>query len=296
MKLFRDYANKWGMSDTTGYAEQVYIKEQRMDDTQWEYLSLHRENRVLEVTFRSPNTVNSLSNALMRELTKLAQDLQFDSDLNAIILTGAAHIFSAGMDLKDPESANASNLTLAQQRQLVKVGPAMCTAWEALEPVTIVAIEGWCIGGGAALAVACDWRVAADNSAFYVPELKLGMNMSWQSVPRFTHLIGPAKTKQLLILAEPVDAVTAQSWGLVDFLCGPGKTLSRARDLASQVASMPPVPVRMAKRAINASANALDNAVSFMDADQFLLTQGTEDALEGALAFLKKRPPKFTGN
>ena len=85
-------------------------------------LSLHRENRVLEVTFRSPNTVNSLSNALMRELTKLAQDLQFDSDLNAIILTGAAHIFSAGMDLKDPESANASNLTLAQQRQLVKVG------------------------------------------------------------------------------------------------------------------------------------------------------------------------------
>ena len=267
-----------------------------MDGKQWEYLSLHRENRVLEVTFRSPNRVNSLNNALMRELTQLAQDLQFDSELNAIILTGAADIFSAGMDLKDPEAANASKLTLAEKRQLVKVGPAMCAAWEALEPVTIVAIEGWCIGGGAALAVACDWRVGADNSAFYVPELKLGMNMSWQSVPRFTHLIGPAKTKRLLILAEPLDAATGERWGLLDFLCAPGKAMSRARELASQVASMPPVPVRMAKRAINASATALDNAVSFMDADQFLLTQGTDDALEGAAAFLKKRPPQFTGN
>ena len=267
-----------------------------MDKVHWEYLSLHRENRVLEVTFRSPNKVNSLNNAMMRELTRLAQDLQFDSELNVIILTGAQDIFSAGMDLNDPEAANAGNLTVAQRRQLVKVGPAMCAAWEALEPVTIVAIEGWCIGGGTALAVACDWRVAADNASFYVPELKLGMNMSWQSVPRFTHLIGPAKTKQLLILAEPLDAATAERWGLLDYVCAPGQALSRARELAAQVAAMPPVPVRMAKRAINASATALDSAVSFMDADQFLLTQDTEDALEGATAFLKKRPPQFTGN
>ncbi|MDG2045742.1 MAG: enoyl-CoA hydratase/isomerase family protein [Halioglobus sp.] len=267
-----------------------------MGNASWKYLTLHRENRVLEVSFRSPNKVNSLNNSLMRELTSLAQELQFDSELSAIILTGAQHIFSAGMDLNDPEATNISNLTVAQRRQLVKVGPAMCAAWEALEPVTIVAIEGWCIGGGAALAVACDWRVAADNASFHVPELKLGMNMSWQSVPRFTHLIGPAKTKQLLLLAEPLDAATAERWGLLDYVCLPGEALSRARELAARVAAMPPVPVRMAKKAINASATALDNAVSFMDADQFLLSQGTEDALEGATAFFEKRPPQFTGN
>jgi enoyl-CoA hydratase/carnithine racemase len=270
--------------------------DKRMNTTQWEYLSLHRDGRVLEVKFRSPNKVNSLNNALMRELTRLAQELQFDSELNAIILTGAPDIFTAGMDLRDPEAANAGNMTVAQRRQLVKVGPAMCAAWEALEPVTIAAIEGWCIGGGAALAVACDWRVAAEDAVFYVPELKLGMNMSWQSVPRFTHLIGPAKTKQLLILAEKVDAATAERWGLFDYLCAPGQALARARTLAAQVATMPPVPIRMAKRAINASATALDNAVSHMDADQFLLTQSTEDALEGAMAFFEKRPPHFTGN
>lgn len=267
-----------------------------MSTTQWEYLSLRREDRVLEVTFRAPNKVNSLNNALMRELTRLAQELQFDSELNAIILTGAPDIFTAGMDLRDPEAANAASMTVAQRRQLVKVGPAMCAAWEALEPVTIAAIEGWCIGGGTALAVACDWRVAADDAFFYVPELKLGMNMSWQSVPRFTHLIGPAKTKQLLILAERIDAATAEHWGLFDYLCAPGQALFRARELAAQVAAMPPVPVRMAKRAINACATALDNAVSHMDADQFLLTQSAEDAIEGAMAFFEKRPPRFTGN
>ena len=277
-------------------AHRTCIGRITLKDTQWKYLSLHRAGRILEVSFNSPNKVNSLNNALMRELTKLAHELQFDTELSAIILTGSENIFSAGMDLKDPEAARASQMTVAERRQLVKVGPAMCAAWEALEPVTIVAIEGWCIGGGTALAVACDWRVAADNASFYVPELKLGMNMSWQSVPRFTNLIGPAKTKQLLILAEPLDAATAERWGLFDYLSAPGGSLEKARELAAQVAAKPPIPVRMAKRAINNSAGALNNAVSFMDADQFLLTQGTEDALEGARAFFEKRDPHFKGN
>jgi enoyl-CoA hydratase/carnithine racemase len=267
-----------------------------MDNTTWEYLDLRREGQILEVSFTSENKVNSLNNALMRELTKLAQQLQFDSDLSAIILTGQPDMFTAGMDLKDPESAKAGQMTLAERRQLVKVGPIMCAAWEALEAVTIVAIEGWCIGGGAALAVALDWRVAADDASIYVPELKLGMNMSWQSVPRFTHLIGPAKTKQLLLLAEPLDAASAEQWGLFDYVVPSGQALSRARELAQQVAAMPPIPLRMAKRAINASACALDNAVSYMDADQFLLAQGTEDAVEGVTAFFEKRPGSFKGN
>ncbi len=262
----------------------------------WKYLTLDRNDRVLTVTFKSGHRVNSLNNALMRELTQLALDLQQDSELSAIILTGTADMFSAGMDLKDPESPNARDLSVAERRTLVKVGPTMCAAWEALEPVTICAIEGWCIGGGAALAVSCDWRVIASDGSMYVPELKLGMNMSWQSVPRFVNLIGPAKTKKLLILCEPLTAEDSLEWGLVDYLCEPGQALDKARVVADKVAAMPPIPVRMAKRGINTAANALNNATSFMDADQFLLAQQTEDALEGARAFLEKRNPKFEGN
>lgn len=264
--------------------------------SQWNYLTLEREERILTVSFDSGSKVNSLSNALMRELTQLAIELQQDSELSAIILTGRTDTFTGGMDLKDPENAAVRKATVAEKRTLLKVGPAMCAAWEALEPVTIVAIEGWCIGGGTALAVACDWRVAASNASMYVPELKLGMNMSWQSVPRFVNLIGPARTKQLLILAEPQNAITAEQWGLVDYVTFPGEALSRARELATQVAGMPPIPVRMAKRAITMSATALNNATSFMDADQFLSAQNTEDAVEGALAFFEKRAPDFKGN
>ncbi len=267
-----------------------------MNNSEWDYLHLNRADRVLEVSFRSGTKVNSLNTPLMRELTALAQALQFDSELSAIILSGTDAMFTAGMDLNEAKNARAQSMTLAERRQQVKVGPQMCAAWEALEQVTIVAIEGWCIGGGAALAVACDWRVAADDAKFYVPELKLGMNMSWQSVPRFNQLIGPAKTKELLILAEPVDMHTAERWGLVDHITVAGGALTKARELAAKVAAMPPVPVRMTKRGITENASALASASSFMDGDQFLLAQNTEDALEGAMAFFDKREPKFTGN
>jgi enoyl-CoA hydratase/carnithine racemase len=267
-----------------------------MSESQWQYLKLNRQGRVLTVEFDSGDKVNSLSNALMRELTQLAHELQQDSELSAIILSGRSDMFSAGMDLKDPELARARSSTVAEQRILMKVGPDMCAAWEALEPVTIVAIEGWCIGGGMALAVACDWRVAADNASLYVPELKLGMNMSWQSIPRFNNLVGPARTKQLLILAEPLPAAEAERWGLVEYVVPAGETLDRAGQLAQQVSAMPPIPVRMTKRAITASATALNNSTSFMDADQFLLAQWTADAKEATAAFFEKRAPEFKGD
>lgn len=264
--------------------------------TDWKYLHLQRDERVLTVRFDSGSAVNCLGNALMRELTELALQLHEDTELSAIILAGRDENFSAGMDLKDPEAARFDEMTTAQRRKLVQVGPRMCAAWEQLEPVTIAAIEGWCIGGGMALVSACDWRVAAADASLYVPELKLGMNMSWQSVPRFVGLIGPAKTKQLLILAEPLSAQTAREWGLLDHLAEKGRALEKARELAAKVSAMPPIPVRMAKQAINNSANALNNATSFMDADQFLLTQGTADAKEGAQAFFEKRQPRFSGD
>ena len=119
----------------------------------------------------------------------------------------------------------------------------MCRAWHEMEQVTIAAIEGFCIGGGAALAVSLDFRVCARGAHFRIPEVALGMNMSWGSIPRMLQLMGPARTKQAVILAsERIQAEQAYEWGLVEHLAEDGSALAAAMALANRIAAEPPLP------------------------------------------------------
>lgn len=238
---------------------------------------------------------NALSRAVMRELLAAARSFEDDLETSAIILTGSESAFTVGYDLKDKETARQPELGLAERRHAVQLGPKMCRAWEDLAPLTICAVEGWCIGGGVALAAACDLRVAGAGATFYVPELERGMNMSWQSVPRMVGLMGPARTKQLVILAQKVAAAEAEAWGFVQDVVEEGGALARALKIAERVAALPPIPVRMAKQGITVAAQALAHATSFMDADQYALCVGSEDYKEGISSFLEKRAPVFRG-
>ncbi len=267
-----------------------------MPSEPWQHLSITRDDRTVSVQFDTGSPVNALNHSVIDELTRFAEGIADDPGVSCIILRGKDNIFTAGMDLKDPALREMASLSLAEKRARLKAGPKLCAAWEAIEAVTIAAIEGHCVGGGVALAVSCDWRVAAENASLLVPELKLGMNMSWQSVPRFVNLIGPSRSKRLLLLAESTPADTALEWGLVDYCVPAGSAQAHAETLAKRLQSMPPVPLRMAKRAINASANALNETSSYMDLDQFLLAQGMDDAGEAQRAFLEKRQPVFKGN
>ena len=133
----------------------------------------------------------------------------------------------------------------------------MCEAWEKVDAITIMAIEGWCVGGGAALAVACDLRVMAKSATVYVPEVARGMNMSWGSIPRMTALVGPARAKRLAALCEKVDAATALSWGLADAVAEDGQALAKAMEFAKAAAALPPSALKMVKHDVNAAALAL---------------------------------------
>jgi len=171
----------------------------------------------------------------------------------------------------------------------------MCRAWEELDQITIAAIEGFCVGGGVALTASLDFRVMAESSFIRVAELGLAMNMSWASIPRLVHLVGPARTKEIVIFAERIPARDAYDWGFAQRICPDNDALKEATFLAEKVLEKPPVPVAMTKQTVNATVTALDRTATYMDVDQFILTVGAEDFQEGVSAFMEKRKPKFTG-
>ncbi len=258
-------------------------------------ITLRRTGRVVTVTLDRGDGLNALSNAVMGELTALAHRLYRDTTSSAVVLAGAG-AFSAGFDLKDRPPADAPKPTLLERRDALKAGPDMCAAWERLEQVTIAAVERFCIGGGVALALACDHRIAARDAHFRLPEVPLGMNMSWQTNPRTVALIGPSRAKRFTLLGEKLDAATACDWGLVDEVTEPGGARAAAEALAGRYAALPPIALRMTKQAINTAAHALGHATSYMDRDQFLLSSLTGDQQEGIAAFREKRPADFKGN
>ncbi|MEI2735825.1 MAG: enoyl-CoA hydratase/isomerase family protein [Rhodoblastus sp.] len=254
------------------------------------------EGRIAVVRFDRGDRLNALSAAAMRELRAAAQSFEDDPATSVVVLAGHAQGFSAGFDLRDAEGRERGKMGLGERRAALMVGPRMCRAWYEMEQVTICAIEGHCIGGGAALAVSLDFRICGAGAHFRIPEVELGMNMSWGSVPRILQLIGPARTKQAVILAsDRIAAAQAEKWGLAEEVVEDGQAFAAAFAFAERIAAQPPIPTMMTKTTVNRLAGALDDLASHMDRDQFALTNLSEDHAEGVAAFMERRKPKFRG-
>ncbi len=264
-------------------------------DKAWAHIAVTRREAVAEVALARPEARNALNVALMEELTEAARMLRLRTDVLAVILTGADSYFSAGADLSASQDRAAAP-TVMEVRRAIMAGPDLCKAWDEIEAVTICAIEGYCIGGASALAVSCDFRVMGASAYMRLPEVPLGMNMSWRTLPKLVALAGPSRAKQYVMFGEAADAQRCLAWGFADEVVEDGQALTAARRWADKVAALPPLPVRMTKEAVSAIAAATAQASIYMDRDQYLLASRTDDYREGIAAFLEKRPGKFRGD
>lgn len=221
-------------------------------------------------------------------MTAVARDLADNLDLHTVVLTGARDIFSAGIDLKDPAKWNDDAAGLVERRNIAQRGARLCRLWEELPQITIAAIEGLAVGGSAALTLACDWRVAANNAAIYLPEAKVGLNMGWGAIPRLISLVGPARTKRAILLGEKLTMDLASEWGLIDAVSEPGQAVATAQELALRAGETPGALLRMTKEAVNACATALHRVGIYMDADQALVCRDSNEGRRAREGFVKR--------
>lgn len=228
------------------------------------------EDRVALVRFDRRGKANALDSGLIEALTREAQDLACNPAVDVVVLTGAAGVFAAGVDLRDDALWQREASDVAR-RLAMSAGGRMSEAWRRLPQPVLAAIEGPAIGGGAILALCADFRVMAENSYLRFPEVRLGMTLGWGGLPLLTERVGSVQAKRLLFDDVQVDATAALAMGLCERVCSAGEAVEQALDWARSLAQVPPLCLRMTKAALDAQTRR--NWAEGAEADQFLLAR-----------------------
>ncbi|WP_287155781.1 enoyl-CoA hydratase/isomerase family protein [Candidatus Solincola tengchongensis] len=258
-------------------------------------LKLESKGRVAVLTLNRPERGNALSVEMMRELEDAALSFREDTETRVVVFTGAGKHFCVGIDLRDPAHVESLSSPLLARRRLFDLGPRMIRALREMDQVTLAALNGAAMGGGACIASALDFRLGAADCRVGYPESSLAIPLSWVSLPLCVRLVGPSRAKRWLMLGERLGAEVLLEWGFLDEVVPPEELMERALQTAESYAERAPVAVQMIKRSVNAVAGALDEALMHMDGDQVLLAQTSRDFREAVSAFLEKRQPHFTG-
>lgn len=248
------------------------------------------EDGVAVITINHP-PVNALNRRVMQELDQCLDEIAADPNARALIVTGAGEkAFVAGADISEFPS-----LTGEVGEKMSAAGQAVLDKLEALAIPTIAAINGFALGGGCELALACDIRVAAENARLGQPEVNLGVIPGYGGTQRLARVVGPGKAKELIFTGEHITAAEAYRIGLVDRLVPVGQALAEAKNLAQTILKKGPLAIRAAKKAINQGLDLPLKEGLKVEARLFGELCNSEDQKEGAKAFLEKRPAQFKG-
>lgn len=243
------------------------------------------------VTVSRPEKLNALSREMLLALGDCFTGLAADSSAGAVILTGAGEkAFVAGADI-----SNLADLTPVTGRQWAALGQRVFSQIESMAKPVIAAINGYALGGGLELAMACHLRLASDNARLGLPELKLGIIPGNGGTQRLPRLVGKGRALEIMLTGEPISAAEAHRIGLVNQVVPQAALLDAARSLARRILANGPLAVALCLEAVQHGLDMPFEAALQWEASQSGVVCGTEDAREGVRAFLEKRPPRFQG-
>ena len=241
------------------------------------------------LTVNRPKALNALNAVTLDEIAAAIKTVAMDDTARALLVTGAGDkAFVAGADI-----AAMRDMTLEQAREFSEKGMRVMHALEALPVPVIALVNGYALGGGCELALACDWILASENASFGQPEVNLGIPPGFGGTQRLPRRIGPARALEMLTTARQVKAEEAVAIGLAHHVYPASALRAKGIEAARAIASKGPVAVRLAKQAVQRGANLDLFAACALETDLFVQAFATQDHKEGMTAFLEKRPAKF---
>ena len=257
----------------------------------YENLLVDKGEQLSVVTIHRPKVLNALNAKTIEELDACFRGLQHDSDVRAVILTGAGEkAFVAGADINE-----LATYSPQQAQECALRGQAVLHRIETLGKPTIAAINGFALGGGCELALACSFRIASQTARLGQPEVKLGIIPGYGGSQRLPRLIGKGMALQMVLSGDPLSAEEAFRWGLVNQVVPPEQLLPTAKEIARKIIANSPLAIRYCLEAVHQGMEEPLEQGLYLESTLFGMTFATEDMREGTLAFLEKRPPHFTG-
>jgi len=258
---------------------------------EFKYIIYEKSEGIATITLNRPEALNAFSKEVADEVLLALEDARTDENVRVVILTGAGEkAFSTGADIKAMKGMNA-----LKARELSLMGEKLCNAFEDLEKPVIAAINGYALGGGLEVAMACDFRIASENARMGQTEINIGLIPGWGGTQRLTRLIGKTKAKELVFTGRMIDAKTAEQLGILNMVVPVDKFRETVRQFAAELTSKAPVALKVAKSVINKGSEiSLDAAIS-LEREGFGVAASTEDLQEGVSAFIEKRKPTFKG-
>ncbi len=248
------------------------------------------EDNIFTITINRPDKLNALNKLVLEELSKAIDEVYTENEIRSVIITGAgAKSFVAGADISE-----FVGLSVDEGKALAEKGQQIFMKIENSPKPVIAAVNGFALGGGCELAMACHFRIASDNANFGQPEVNLGLIPGYGGTQRLVQLIGKGRAIETLLSANMIDASTALKYGLVNYVVPQDELLEKAKSILLVINTKAPIAVAECIKAANAVYDEIKNGYS-VEMDGFATCFGTEDMKEGTTAFLEKRKATFKG-